>query len=132
MESISLISEFLRKNTDRTINREVSYVHGNKAFLSQHVLKTHFTYDPATNVLMMIRDMSRFDITPKEVPELFMDRLFYFVDDNGKVIETNYYTIKHTLKNYASLSKKPKSSKSFKKKVFSSCIIPGSSFGFSF
>ena len=132
MGSIPLISEFLRKNTDRIINREISYVHGNKAFLSQYVLKTHFTYDPATDVLMMIRDMSRFDITPKEVPELFMDRTFHFVDDKGKVIKTNYYTIRHTLRNYASLSKKPKSSKSFKRKVFSSYTIPGSSSGFSF
>ena len=132
MGSISLFSELLRKNTDRTINREVSYVHGNKALLSQYVLNTHFTYDPATDVLIMIRDMSRFDITPKEVPELFMDRSFCFVDDNGKIIKTNYHTIRHTLKNYASFSKKPKSSKSFKKKVFSSFTIPGSSCGFSF
>ena len=132
MKNISLISEFLRKNTDRIINRDVSYVHGNKAFLSQHILKTHFTYDPATDVLTMIRDMSRFDIIPKEVPEVFMDRSFYFVDDNGKIIKTNYHTIRHTFKNYASFSKKPKSNKSFKKKVFSSFSIPGSSCGFSF
>lgn len=132
MGSISLISEFLRKNTDRIINREVSYVHGNKAFLSQYILNVHFTYDPATDVLMMIRDMSRFDVTPKEVPEDFMDSTFHFVDDKGKVIKTNYYTIRHTLRNYASLSKKPKSNKPFKRKVFSSFTIPGSSCGFSF
>ena len=118
--------------TNRTINREVCYVHGPKPTLIEHTLRTHFDYDVETDTLFLIRDMSRFDTTRRAVPEEAMGRDFRFVDDNGKVIETNYHTIRYILRNYASLSKKPKSSKPFNKKVFSSFTIPGSSCGFSF
>lgn len=132
MSNFSLYSCFI-KDTKRVVNREVSYVHGPNASLSEHTLKTHFDYDKETNILTLKRDMSRFDITPKEVPDSFMDHKFCFVDNNGRVIESNYYTIRHILSNYSSVSKKQKGrSSSFKKKVFSSYIIPGSSFGFSF
>jgi hypothetical protein len=132
MKKLPVRSEFLNKNTSRTINREVSYTHGANPSISKHVMGTHFTYDLKTNTLTMIRDMSRFDIAPKEVPESFMGNDFYFVDDNGKTIKTNYHTIRYNFYNYATCSGKQKSNKPYKKKVFSSYAIPGSSFGFSF
>lgn len=131
MEKSLIRSQFLNKKTNRVINREVSYTHGINPSLSKQVLKTHFTYNVNTNTLTLIRDMSRFDVTPKEVPDSFMDRDFYFVDDSGKTIKTNYYTIRHILYSYATCSRKSKSSKPFKKKVFTSFSIPGSFAGFS-
>lgn len=132
MAKSSVWSLFLGETTNRNINRNVSYVHGVNPSLSKHVLKTHFTYDVDTDSLMMIRDMSRFDVNPKEVPEAFMDSTFHFVDDKGKVIKTNYYTIRHSMRAYATSTKKLKASKPAKRSLCSAFRFSGSSCGFSF